>query len=80
MRMSGTLKEGEMLLVGPSPVDLALVIQGFLHRSFYNLKINIFNNLISIMSGLTYPKTTGGAYSFERLKMKISFACSAAIC
>lgn len=48
MRLISTLKEGEMLLVRPSTVDLALVIQRFLHRSFYNLKINIFNNLISI--------------------------------
>lgn len=37
--------------MGPSTIDLALVIQGFLHRSFYNLKINIFNNLISIIVG-----------------------------
>ena len=80
MRMTGTLKEGEMLLVGPSSIDLALVIQRFLHRSFYNLKINIFNNLISIIVRWdNLPEDYGWSIVFWEIKNEISFVCSAAI-
>lgn len=83
-----TLKEGEMLLVRPSTVDFALVIQGFLHRSFYNLKINIFNNLISIIRAnipKSYAKYMSLLQKYEeelgiRVKIQINFACFAVIC